>query len=79
MEYELIVEKDEGARIDKYLSENIQSLSRSAAAALCEEGAVTANSKPCAKNYKIRTADRIIVCVPEPKEWDHRRRGSHQQ
>ena len=67
MKYELIVETDEGTRIDKFVSENIEKLSRSSAAALCEDGAVTVNGKPCAKNYKIKTGDNISVTVPEPK------------
>ncbi|MBQ2348587.1 MAG: RluA family pseudouridine synthase [Clostridia bacterium] len=70
MKYELIVETDEGTRIDKFVSENIEKLSRSSAAALCEDGAVTVNGKPCAKNYKIKTGDNISVTVPEPKEYE---------
>lgn len=58
--------ENDGERIDKYLSSALNGLSRSASAKLLEQGNVTVNSAPAAKNYKCRGGDVISVLVPEP-------------
>ena len=66
----LTVEKDrEGERLDAYLS-SMTELSRTAAAKLCDEGAVTVNGKPCQKKDKLREGDTVSVEIPEPEEYD---------
>ncbi len=71
MEYNFTVgEGSVGERIDKLLSVNIDDMSRSTAASLCESGAVLVNGKPAAKNYKAKIGDDIFVTVPEPKELE---------
>lgn len=59
-----------GDRIDKYISENSSSMSRSAVAAVIEKGGVQVNGKEVSKNYKLRENDKITVVVPEPEELD---------
>lgn len=59
-----------GDRIDKYISENSSSMSRSAVASIIEKGGVQVNGKEVSKNYKIRENDKITVVVPEPEELD---------
>lgn len=59
-----------GDRIDKYISENSSSMSRSAVAAIIEKGGVEVNGKAVSKNYKLRENDKITVVVPEPQELD---------
>lgn len=65
-----IAAENAGERADKYLSANIENMSRSTAASLCENGAVLLSGKTVGKNYKLRCGDRITVTVPEPKEYE---------
>lgn len=58
--------ENEGERLDKLLSEQLEDVSRTQAARLIEQGNVTVNAKPAAKNYKCRAGDVIGVIVPEP-------------
>lgn len=65
-----ITEENTGERADKYLSVNIENLSRSSAAALCEEGAVLLCGKAIEKKHKLKCGDVLTVTVPEPKEYE---------
>lgn len=65
-----ITEENTGERADKYLSVNIENLSRSSAAALCEEGAVLLFGKPIEKKHKLKCGDVLTVTVPGPKEYE---------
>lgn len=55
------------ARIDRLLSEKIDSLTRSGISKLIEDGMVTVNSKIVSKNYKCRENDSITVNIPDAK------------
>jgi 23S rRNA pseudouridine1911/1915/1917 synthase len=55
-----------GQRADAYLAD-VSELSRSAAARLMEEGAVTKNGIPVGKKDKICEGDVICVALPEPE------------
>lgn len=59
-------DSDRGARIDKFLAENMGE-SRSFAAKLIEGGMVSVNSKIAAKNYKMGAGDSVEVILPEPE------------
>ena len=59
-----------GARIDKWLSENIDDLSRSSVQKLLKEGNILINSKAVNKNYKLRDSDIIDINIPDPVELD---------
>ncbi len=64
---ELIVAKeDSGRRIDSYIAER-SSLTRSAVVNLIENSCIQLNGQQINKNYKIKTDDRIIVTIPDPK------------
>lgn len=65
-----VSQEQAGERIDKLISTNIEDLSRSTAAKLCEDGAVFVNGASCSKNYKVKFGDSITVQVPEPKELE---------
>lgn len=54
-----------GARIDSFIAENTE-LSRSAAAKLCEDGAVTLNSKVVGKKSSVAIDDEIVINLPDP-------------
>ena len=57
---------DKGTRLDQFVATNAD-LTRSAAARLIEEGAVTVNGKTVAKNYKVCKGDVIEITLPEPE------------
>lgn len=67
-EYVLTASRENaGERIDKFISDQCGDVSRSLAANLCEEGAVTKNNIPIKKNYKLKGGEVIFVKVPEPE------------
>ena len=55
-----------GKRLDLAVSE-LAEVTRSAAARLIEEGAVTVNERPSAKNYRLRAGDLVALTLPEPE------------
>ena len=59
-----------GERLDKYLSDQVDNLSRSAASRLIEDGKVTVGEKTVKKNYKLADGDRITVLIDDPKPVD---------
>lgn len=56
-----------GERIDRFISSNATSFSRSAIAKIIEDGGVCVNGKEVSKNYKCRENDKITVIVPQAK------------
>ena len=58
--------EDIGTRLDQFVATHAD-LTRSAAARLIEEGAVTVKGKTVAKNYKITNGDAVEVVLPEPE------------
>ena len=67
MEKILLVSEVEGVRLDSFVSDALEEISRSYAATLCEEGRITLNGKPLRKNYKVSVGDRIEIDLPEPE------------
>ncbi len=62
--------EDVGERLDKYLSEQIDGLSRSAASRLIFEGKVSVGENNVKKNYKIEYGDIITVLTDDPQPVD---------
>lgn len=60
-------EEDAGIRIDKWLAENVQELTRSAIQKLCENGGVICNEKKLSKNYKLQGGETISILLPDNK------------
>ena len=56
-----------GIRIDKFLAENIDSLTRSMISKLIENGNVFVFDKVAQKSYKCKEGDEISVNVPKPR------------
>lgn len=54
-----------GERIDSFLAAHLDGVSRSAAARLLSEGAVTVDGKTAAKNYRLSGGE--IICVEQPE------------
>ncbi len=66
----LVSENDVSSRIDKFISENIEELTRSAVQNIIENGGVSVLGKAVKKNYKLRVGDLVLVNIPEPVELD---------
>lgn len=66
----LINEEWEGLRIDKYLSSNLDFLSRSYIQKMIQDKNVTVNGKVIKANYNLRLEDEIEFCLPPSVEPD---------
>ena len=60
--------KEEGIRIDKYLSGVLSEYTRSQIQQWLKEQAITVNGEVIKSNYKVKVADEIVILVPEEKE-----------
>ena len=56
-----------GERLDRFLSDAVEDLTRSAAARLLEEGRVTLAGVPLGKNYRLRGGEELDMDLPEPE------------
>ncbi len=61
---------DTGVRLDKYLSDRIDDLSRSAISKLIEDGKVTIGDKPAQKSARLTAGDAVSVIVDAPRPVD---------
>lgn len=59
-----------GERIDKFLSDATETLTRTAAANIIDKGFCLVNGKPVSKNYKLRLGDFVELTTPELIETD---------
>jgi len=59
---------ESGERIDALLTHEIDALTRSQAARLIADGAVTLRCEPLKKNHRVTAGDVYVVEVPEPEE-----------
>ncbi|MGL5677135.1 MAG: RluA family pseudouridine synthase [Cellulosilyticaceae bacterium] len=66
---ELTVEQ-EGVRLDKFLSEQLEDYTRSFLQKQIEDGNVVVNGKQVASKYKVQQLDTITVTIPEPVDVD---------
>ncbi|MGN0376956.1 MAG: RluA family pseudouridine synthase [Suilimivivens sp.] len=60
----IVSEESEGERIDKYLSELMDSLSRSYIQKLMTDDNITVNAKAVKPNYKVKSEDEIKLYLP---------------
>ena len=64
----VILKADEGGeRIDKFIADNSEGISRSYAAKLCAERRVLVEGKNADKKYKLKGGEMIEIDVPEPE------------
>ena len=61
---------DTGVRLDKYLRDRIDDLSRSAIAKLIEDGKVTIGDRPAQKSARLTAGDAVSVIVDAPRPVD---------
>ncbi len=64
------VKNNANIRIDKYICEHIEDLSRSYVQKIIQDGLVKANDKVVKSNYKVNMNDVIIVEIPEPEKLE---------
>ncbi len=64
----LILKNDEDKRIDSFLNNSLENISRSRIQKLIEENKILVNNKNINKNYKLKENDKIIVNIEQPKE-----------
>ncbi len=62
--------KQDGSRADKFISENLEGLTRSMVQKLMEEGHVLIGEKPVAKNYRLKAGETLTIEIPAPEELD---------
>lgn len=68
---EIIVdEKDSGIRIDKYIADSTEDLTRSYIQKLIQDGHVLVNQKTVKANYKVAAGNLIIVTLPPPVDLE---------
>lgn len=65
-----VVEMEAGTRIDRYLSDRNEDLSRSYLQKLLKDGGVQVNGKSVKSNYKVAVGDRIELEVPDAVELE---------
>lgn len=65
----LLVEEDmEGERLDSFISESLDELSRSLVQSLIKEGKVQVAGKTSKASYRVKTGDEVQVEVPQAQE-----------
>lgn len=67
--FDFTVENETG-RIDKYLKNHLEDISRSKIQKLISKGHIVVNEKEIKANYKINGGDEISVIIPEPEPVD---------
>ena len=68
-EFEFQIEQKSG-RVDKYLTTELDTMSRSKVQNLIADGYVIVNGETIKANYKLETGDKVEVFVPEPEAVD---------
>lgn len=68
--YTTITVDNEGQRIDKYLSDMLEGISRSYIQKIIKDGNITVNQKTAKPNYKLAVNDLLSVTIPAPKKPD---------
>lgn len=63
----LVIEEEEGDRLDVYLSQQLGDMSRSYIQKIVKENKVKVNGKIEKAKYIVKEDDKIIIEIPEPK------------
>jgi len=66
----LLISDTENERIDSYISNQVENMSRNSVQKLIIEGNIKVNNKPVKANYKLKKNDEIKVVLPEPEVLD---------
>ena len=60
-------EADEGLRVDRFVAELNEEISRSYLQKLCKEGLLSVNGKPVKVSFRLSDGDEVCLHVPEPE------------
>jgi 23S rRNA pseudouridine1911/1915/1917 synthase len=61
---------ENGIRLDKFISDNVASLTRTAAAQNTEAGNCRVNGALAAKNHRLKAGDEVVLLIPEAVKTD---------
>ncbi|MTI47750.1 MAG: RluA family pseudouridine synthase [Firmicutes bacterium] len=67
---EILVDEEDGERIDAYLADQLDEVSRSYIQKIIKKGMVTVNDKEVKPKYNVNQGDKVIVKLPEPKKLE---------
>lgn len=70
MEINIIVDEESEGRIDSFLAEELDEISRSYIQKIIKKGLVKVNGKSVKPKYNIQEGDNIIVELPKPKKLE---------
>lgn len=62
-----VLTAEQGVRLDKFIADNAEGISRSFAAKLCGDGLVSVDGKTADKKLKLKDGERIEIEIPEPE------------
>lgn len=65
---EIVTADEASQRIDKWVSEKVNDLTRSAVQKMISDGDIKVNEKTVSKNYKVLAGDQVEISIPEPVE-----------
>ena len=65
-----ITAEENGTRLDSYLAEELEGISRSYLQKLIADGQILVNQKTVKANYKVKTGDTLLVQIPEAAPVD---------
>ncbi len=66
----VVQDEDDGVRIDKYLTDNLENITRNRVQKLIDDHQITVNDKLVKANYKIKENDIINITIPDAVEID---------
>ena len=61
-----VTSEETGTRLDAFLADSMEEISRNRVQGLCQSGNIRVNGKEAKKNQKLKEGDRVEVEVPEP-------------
>ena len=67
---EISVKQNDLTRLDRFVADNLQGLTRTKICNLISDGYITVNGVVCDKKYKTKVGDIISITVPEPQEYE---------
>ena len=70
MNEHILICRQSGVRLDRFLADSGLELSRSAAVGLIDNGNVTVNGKAQNKKYKLSDGDEVIIRIPDPVPYE---------
>lgn len=70
MNERIFIVEEPGQRLDKWLTEQLGDMTRSAVQNMIEMGAVTLRGTALAKSAKLSVGDEVVVSIPEPSPLD---------